>query len=81
MNTQERISYCVSSHESAALTRKIKAWVAARESEGWTVEFIVKDENGAPVVMWQCIRHAVERLNWREFFPCIGMDGREFDMN
>lgn len=74
------VSYCVVSTDTLETTAKIRAWIAARESEGWIVEFTVRqDSSGKVGVMWQCITNL--RNPYQEFTPCISMAGREFEMN
>jgi hypothetical protein len=72
------ISYCVSTQATCDLTKKITEWIAARRAEGWAVDLIIKEDQGRPVAMWQCVSHPIQ---YREFTDCIGMDGREFQMN
>lgn len=74
-------SYCVATAESCALTRKIREWIKEKEEEGWVVELIVKEDDGQPVVMWQCVKHKDGLHERMEFTDCIGMDGRIFAMN
>ena len=75
------ISYRCYSSECGDILRKIEAWIAARTGEGWTIEMRIKEDDGRPVVMWQCIKNTDPRKNGWEFSPCIGMCGREFMMN
>ena len=77
----EPISYCVYSSDCSDIRKKILAWIAARESEGWIVEMQIKEDDGRPAVMWQCVKHVDPVKNYAEFTACIGMCGREFYMN
>lgn len=73
-------SYCCQSNDTSDATQAVTAWIAARESEGWTVRFSVRqDPSGKLGVMWHCVSHADGRYN--EFTPAIGMSGREFQAN
>ena len=73
------VSYCIVSSDTLAAGQKIRAWIAAREADGWTVEFSVRQDSDRIGVMWQCIERADGR--YQEFSPCISMCGREFQMN
>jgi hypothetical protein len=82
MSTVLEPSYCCVSLDTIDISKKIRAWIAEREAEGWTVEFSVrKDPSAGLGVMWQCVKHAAGRHETMEFTDCISMSGREFRMN
>lgn len=68
-------SYCVADIETLELGRKIRAWIAARESEGWTVEFKIRADSDLLGVIWQCTKN--NHGTYHEFTPCISMSGTE----
>lgn len=75
------MSYCCSSGESYQVSTAIRNWIAARQGDGWEVDFAIRQDTntGQMGVMWQCIKN--RDGIYREFSPCISMNGREFSMN
>lgn len=73
MKTQ--MSFLCSTIETCGASAKIHAWIAARESEGWTVDFTVRCDGDDSGILWQCTKH--KDGSYSEFTPSIDMFGNE----